>query len=287
MWNFNFIEVKSRMIYFNWPKAGFLFLVALLLICCDTIWEDRSKCSCYLSLDLAECRGKSDLLQIWYYNSEDSLVLKDTADLSNSLFYEAALPRGLIRYHVWGGIQNMEVTEESGSKTMIMQIKGREFGPLYRFDGMVNTDCEEAYDAVQLRKEYAKLGIIFKNVPDKFERALKIRILCGTSGYCTDGTFAEHSTYMESEINSNKPVEFILGRQLSTKKIKLLLFSCSEGDTEEQIGEIEIGEMLFKAGYEMKEREVKDIELTIDFSASSIKITVEDWSITKEVDIEL
>src|SRR5574344_47962 len=268
-------------------KALLLFMIALLEFSCDTIWESRSGCPCYLSLDISDCRGKSDTVQIWYYNSGDSLVLNDTADLSNSLLYEAPLPRGGIRYHVWRGIQKTEVTEERLEKPMIMQIAGKEFGQIYRFDGRVNTNCEETNDAVKMKKEYARLKILFKNLPDKFENAVKTRVLCETSGYYIDGKFAESSTYMAREMSNNMPLVFIIGRQLHAEAIKLLLFVHREQGEELQIGEIEIGKMLLNGGCDMKEEEISDVELIVDFSASSVTRKVEDWSVTEEVDIEL
>lgn len=271
-WNINSLQI-----------AALLFLLFTVLSC-DTIWEDRSKCPCYVKLNFSDCINKADLLQIWYYNSKDSLVRKDTVNLNASLQYEVALPRDAIRYYVWGGIDMMEVIDGKG---LIMQIKGKDYGCMYRYNGLMDTDCEETGDTVKLKKEFSRINVLFKNVPEGFEDELFARLECGTSGYFVDALPMNHDTYIEHGKINYKPLEFIVGRQWNMEPVALMLLRNNKNGEREVIGKIEIGKILKNSGYDMREENLKDMEIVMDYSASTMSITIDDWVVIPPVEIQL
>ena len=271
-------------------------ITCLLLLCSCTpeIWEDRSGCPSWFSLDFSKVDPNIKQLHIWFTDSDSGeMLLVDTVYSSQyDNYYEVELPRmDNLKCFVWGNINsNTILTEENSLNTSLRKKDGMSSDSLYYYGSKhINTRKEFVFDTVRFNKEFATVDFIMKGRPQKGDD-IHIEVESTTPGQYIDRRFLQGPAYIavDDKVNleGNSLFRFRLNRQERLEDMVVKILGTVEGIPVE-IDRFPLGEFLKKSNYTMTTIDLKDVTVTLDLSFNFITIKIEDWSTTYPVDIEI
>lgn len=276
-------------------------------VSCSTVEESRSDCPCLLSIDCSYISKGVENVQIWLFDADGSLMLKDTVGKDEfGTKRVIKVKRGTLFCYAWGNIGRATVCTELFSKSTFLEKKGAESADsLFFFDGRIEARGEDAVVSVMPYKEFATVYLSFEGVGN--EEVIESVLVCPSGGFFVTGNNVEKQSvtsgstgdaivaipksidYLSKKsvnsITALNSLNFRMLRQKSTEGIVLRLKILS-GGKEEDAGVFELGKYLKEAGYDMSDKNLKDIDLKINISAMSAIVTVGDWSIEAPVTIE-
>lgn len=240
-------------------------LTMLFLSGCTSIFEERSDCPCYVTLDLSRTNPSIERLELWFFSSDGKLLAMDTLYSEEyKAPYNIELKRGMIGCHIWGNFNT---------------------DSLYYGAGSLDATGESLYKEVEVCKEYAEITLTLNG--GEGDGCLSSRISCPTSGREIDGRFIEREKTIEGEKSfdskGNLLFRYRIIRQNSMERMKLLMSRYSPQGAE-VVESLELGVLLSGIGYDMESKNLKDIVISMDMSFTSLKIVVEPWD-EKESDI--
>ncbi|MBQ7772469.1 MAG: FimB/Mfa2 family fimbrial subunit [Bacteroidales bacterium] len=268
--------------------------ISLLSSCTPGIWEDRSDCPGWFSLDYSQVDPNIEQLHIWFTdNSTGEVLFKDIVPSSAyQTYYEIQLPRtDNLRYYVFGNITSATtITEEPTLNTSIVKKEKLSADSLYyQASDIISTRQEFTYDTVRLHKEFANVDFIMRGTPKKGDD-IHIDAYGTTAGLYIDRRYipGQMTTSVEDKVTAegNSLFRFRLMRQENIEDLMLKITGTVAGIPVE-IEEFPLGEFLKKANYNMLSDDLKDVTVTMDMSFNFINIKIEDWSSTYPVDIEI
>lgn len=275
---------------------GTAFITCLLLLCSCTpeIWEDRSGCPSWFSLDFSEVDPNIKQLHIWFTdNDSGEMLLVDTVYSSQyDNHYEVELPRvDNLKCYVWGNINsNTILTQTNSVNTSLIKRDNASSDSLFFYgSNPMTTRKEFVYDTVRLNKEFATIDFIMTGRPQKGDD-IHIAVECTTPGQYIDRRFLQGTAYIavDDKVNleGNSLFRFRLNRQERLEDLVVKILGTVEGIPVE-IDRFPLGEFLKKSNYTMTTIDLKDVTVTLDLSFNFITIKIKDWSTTYPVDIEI
>ena len=125
---------------------GYLMLAMFLGSC--TVYENRDGCPSYLAVDLREVDNTIKEWQMWLFDEDGTLLLKDTIyRRSYQEPYLLDVPRlNNVKCLMWGNMRNATRIEENySSRTYIEKMPGVWADSLYFFEKTVSTKGENSY----------------------------------------------------------------------------------------------------------------------------------------------
>lgn len=249
------------------------------------IKEDRSKCPCRISL----CMNKIDRdiikrIDIMVADRSGKIVYYDTLHRESlSSEYRFQLPREDYSLYVWGNITHK--TEVGIEKRSLMISDECDADHYYFHSSPIYASGEECSISIEMAKRHSKIKVTLTGAQEENEKELELVVGSGTGGYTADGdiivrkrTFSpkrerngkdedSSPTYLFSAIREKKPSDLV---------IKVLYRG-------KEIISYPIGDVLYEMGRDISADEYEDVEVTIDFSYSTIKIEIMDWVTTDEI----
>lgn len=275
---------------------GTTLITCLLLLCSCTpeIWEDRSGCPSWFSLDFSKVDPNIKQLHIWFTDSDtgEMLLVDTVSSYQYENYYEVELPRiDNLKCYVWGNINsNTILTQENNVNSSLMKKDNVSCDSLYFYSSKhINTRKEFVYDTVRLNKEFATIDFIMTGRPQKGDDIF-IEVECTTPGQYIDRRFLQGVTTIavEDKVNleGNSQFRFRVMRQERLEELVVKILGTVEGIPVE-IERFPLGEFLIKSNYTMTTFDLRDVTVTLDLSFNFVNIKIDDWVSTYPVDIEI
>lgn len=258
--------------------------VALFLSSC--ILEERGNCPTYLTLDLTETPTEVNSLYL-ILQYRDGYTFKDTVYQEEfGREYEAAVPRGAATLAAYGNISNM--LYDDGYVT----AEGDPADDIYTYFTSVDYNGDLSTGKVNLSKN--NIGFTFKVLGEvKGSEGLLLEITGENIGYTNTGELVEGPFlhHPESTHNPTPDEDYYLFRSRITRQngegaVLLKLYTRYPPSKEMvQILEISLTEKLREAGIDMADGELKDINITVDYSKSTITISVDNFENMDDIEL--
>lgn len=266
----------------------------LLCSCTMEIWEDRSQCPCWFSIDFSEVDPNIEQLQLWFVNEmTGEFIAKDTvysADYKS--FYEFKLPRiDRLKLYAWGNIASgTQVNEEYSISTSLIKKDGVSADSLFFYESKeIATHGEFGYDTVRLNKEFANIDFILLDRPQSGDD-IYINVISSTAGQYIDQRFipGKSDIYCDDQETSdgNTLFRFRIMRQEVLEDLQVVI-GGRVADVDVIMEKIPLGEFLKKSNYSMATKDLKDVTVKVNLSYNFVTIQIEDWQSTYPVDIEI
>ena len=271
-------------------------ITCLLLLCSCTpeIWEDRTKCPSWFSLNFSKVDPNIKQLHIWFTdNDSGEMLLVDTVYSSQyNNYYEVTLPRvDHLKCYVWGNINSSTVvTEDNSVNTSLTKKDNVSSDSLFFYcSEPMSTRKEFVYDTVRLNKEFANIDFILTGIPQNGDD-ISIDVECSTKGQYIDRRFIPGQSHIlvndKGTIDGNSLFRFRLSRQENLEELTVRIQGIVD-DKDILIESFPLGEFLIKSNYNMTTIDLKDVTVTLDLSYNLVKIKIEDWFTSHVLDIEI
>lgn len=251
-----------------------VLLAALFLGFVSCIKEDRTECPCYLVLDMSEIDGSAfgqvelDVLSTGGFLHSD--ILKDVYPAD----YTVKVPRCGVVVTAFCS-ENVKFDPERGFSV----AKGQPFPQLWMHGSRVDTDVDVARDTVRLRKSFSRLTIHL--LSDGEPIPFSIGIDSPVCGYAPDGRLEEGAFYVSLEPDSKGDCSVCVPRQ---RDDSMGLSLIDSGDV---VRRFALGHYIEESGFDWSSPDLQDIELTVDFSRTSVSFVIRNWEITHEFYVEI
>ena len=271
--------------------------VAFCLASC-TIFEERSGCPCYLTVDFSKVDKGIREWQLWLFDDDGGLMYKDTVyRRSYSSPYVVQVPRNRqVQCFMWGNARGATILEEAySSSTLLLKKEGLPADSLFFYADTIDTWKEDGLMSVSPRKEFATIDIYIYGWAE-IDFVAEMELLCDSRGFYVGGDF------YPDKISVQMPVTGIddyythfsgrMLRQHDTENIKLSLI-LKQKEIDGKIGkelvnqEIPIGMFLEANGYDMQNPILQDIRMELDYSYSNITVRTDDWEATYRLEEEI
>lgn len=263
-----------------------------VVISCNSIKEDRSKCPCWCSVDFSLVDSSIESLHLWFFDNTGRLLCRDTVySWEYDDFYEVELNRGDVRCYIWGNLlDNTLLNDNSTLSSSLLKAEKCDADPLYFYSKIIDAGGESCCDTVAMKKEHTVVDIQLKGGYSA-ENGVYMKLKGGTLGHYVNGSFIRESfyTYSYPQRNDSKELcffRFILMRQEVLEELYMTIYTMCDGK-EVAIKDCPLGKWLVTSGYDMKAEELSDVSLILDISLGFVSISAEDWKTTVPVKIEL
>jgi len=261
--------------------SGIIKLLLLLpaLSCCS-VKENRNDCSAWLSIcsdgNIADSFSGNLLFNI--SGRRNKLIDRSQRNFEQFIHSNAVfeVPRHeQIRTVAFGGIDKMQLGENA-----LTIVAGNACDSLYKLQGSVIVDGDEYMMKTSINKEFATCTINFLSKDDK----TYIRLKGNIDGYgLYDGEPHRGLFLVRPVFDGNDSFSCRIPRQ--TDESLELELCRSEDDS--LIHSFHIGKTIMAMNYDWKDKNLKDIKLSIDFTASKILVTIEEWTVAMNVKLNL
>ncbi|MBE6246336.1 MAG: hypothetical protein E7110_02835 [Bacteroidales bacterium] len=275
-------------------RFAIMCLVTILCSCTPGIFEDRSACPSWFSLDCSSVNTDIEQLHIWFTDENTGKVLlKDTIYSSEyRTHHEVMLPRiDALRYYVFGNIKSSSTVTDDMTLNSSIVKKGKVSSDslYYQASEKISTHGEFIYDTVKLHKEFATMDFIMDSTPQKGDD-IHIDVYGTTAGLYIDRRHVPGNMSISVEdretTDGNSLFRFRIMRQENIEDL-LIKITGTVDNTPVKIEDFPLGEFLKKANYNMQSDDLKDVTITMDMSFNFVSIKIENWTSTYPVDIEI
>ena len=229
-------------------------LLVLLLSC---VKEDRSSCPCVLVISTEKTADSSAVFSVYLSSGEEAVA--DSLDAGKE--YRKAVSRGLLYATVASGDGGYY---EPG-KGIVIPF-GSDSPPVFLWSKPVKAFGETVSRSAVLSKSYCRVRM--KLVPSG--GGLTFTVRGGIAGFDLDGNPVEGPFECTAHRSEDGFLECLLPRQ---KDNSLMMDVRSEGVL---LRTFALGEILARAGYSWRDRDLKDISLEVSCSAN---VLISDFSI--------
>ena len=285
----------------SWPALRYRFVIPAFLFIhlsalsgCSGIFEDRSDCPCYLTLLLDGCDpSRVRNLHVWLFDSSGDILRRDTlygGEYGNG--YRVLVKRDMVECRVWGNITEATyIRKDMRPEAILLKKQTLSADSLFFYGSGIHTEGEEVSAKVVLRKEFLTVKVLLKNAAET-GYPVGMQILSGSEGLDINGKpvagTGVTAAFPEPGEGEEPEYRFRLLRQEECAGIRLLITDgpMDQTGSSEVLKEYPLGEWLVQNGYDMKAENLSDVEIEIDFSASLITVSAEDWRETYPVDVE-
>ena len=236
--------------------------LAALVSC--SVKEDRSDCPCYLEVDLSYARAESVQLRGWTSREvfSDAIPAK-----SFKAFHEYMVPRGQVRVTAIGN--TFELVPQGYALTI---EEGHQMDSLFACSDLVDTQGEIARNEVLLRKNFATIGIDFKDEDDG--RTAYDLLVSGTVFGVDIRTLEPVDGRFRCEpdpVEEGRGYSFRVPRQ-KDESLKLTLSYAGK-----PLEVIDLGYLIARSGFDWNSADLGDVSILCDLPAHTFTITVKEW----------
>ena len=250
------------------PAAAFLIVLAASSC---SVKEDMSGCDAFVELDLSKvpytylCEEDYDVLQVNAFSLDkfDNLSLMTEDRVSEAVL---RVPRGKAEVSAFCGAEDYYSPE-----TGMIIPEGRASPELYLYHSSLELDGERVRDVVVLRKSFCRLRVHFKNSQD-----FGLSVEGNVDGYDLRWRPHEGRFTCAMKRKADGVYEIVLPRQ----KDNTLSLNVIEG--RKVIKGFALGKVMAESGYDWDAVELEDIELTVDYAASTAVVNTSLWKEIKE-----
>lgn len=250
---------------------GLMLLSAFFLMSCS-VKEDRTDCPCCLHLDFSGT-DTTAVPQVQLYLSDGLQYISDKMVYASDFMPEIVLevPRTGLYVNVYAGAVGL-LEPDAG----LVIPYGHECPRLYSYSAEIDTRCEKACAKVDLRKNHCVMSItIIKN--DELDYGLHVKgNVCGydAAGEPVPGAFS----YVPAAETDGR-YRTVLPRQVDSS----LILEVDDGT--EVLKNFALGEYIAAGGYDWTAQDLEDVDVTIDWAQTVVKLKVQGWDWVREYEI--
>ena len=229
-----------------------------------SIKENRTVCPCRLILDISSVSMEEMAPVTLSVLSETGYVYHETFSDSDSPRDRVIdVPRTELSVMAWSGYKDL-MTDDG-----LVIPEGQDCPPVYIHSSKVSASGELVRDTVCLRKNHCMLNISFKDTDMPYGLILKGNV----SGYDREGqpTAGEFHVPLTVQTTSVSSIEVCLPRQIGND----LYMDVSDGEGKYRT--FHLSEYMAAAGYDWTEPDLKDLDLLLDYTLTSITMMIQGW----------
>lgn len=236
------------------------------------IWEDRTDCPCWLSIDFSECEGHTDKVSVRCF-TDDVEQFSDTVRIDPPLAseYEREVKKGNIFVTYWYGTD----VDAAQPSNLVSVPYGQQAPRLMSGRSSLFFDGEFGHDCAHVNKQHTVITCDFGNYQGAVGGTMHIDAECNSFDV---GTFApgKGPFYCTMTQISADPIvyEACLLRQIAGSVIRIEFKSQSQSYPS---WSFRLDEVLDEIEYDWTETDLKDVYVKV--IGKSIEISVEDMSV--------
>lgn len=242
--------------------TSILLTSMLLLVSGCSVKEERGACPCRLFLDLSSVDFSVRSPVSLFVTDEDAVICGEILSPEEHT-YEADVPRAELDIIAWSGARDY-VTEQGFAIPL-----GYDCPPVYIHSSKVIASGEVVRDTVVLRKNHCVLTINFMET----EELCALTLRGAVAGFDGRGNPrpGEFSVCRELDAISALPAKVILPRQIGDP----LYLDVTEASG--RVKTFPLHDYIAAAGYDWSEPDLKDLDLTLNYTLTSVSLVVLGW----------
>ncbi len=258
-------------------RFGLTAVLLFTLLSCS-VKEDRSLCSCRLTVDLSSCTGAGDLIRIRVLTA-DEIIERDFIPGEDSPYYEIPVSKGSCSLEAFLCPQGLQAG--SGG---ISVAPGESCPELYAFCSSFQAAGETAGQKVELHKQFSQITLVLEDSPWDNPGCV-FEVTAPSAGISLPEMDAAGGGF-RFQVPYSGPGQrlFRLPRQKAGDAERILL-ELTAPDGYHQT--IELGRMLLEAGFDWNAQDLSDATLSIRGGEVSLEITGADWEIHNISPVEI
>lgn len=251
-----------------------------------SVKEDRDSCPCSLRLDLTDVFDNADGRLLLTVCGKDGFWLCDTLDAMHPgrdaggrVFHTVHVPREELRVDVYSPCEAVtDVRRGYRPEGTCARI--------WKYSETLVAEGEVVERTVALRKEYCSLSVTLAGnggVAPPFS----LVFVSNVDGYLPGGGLS-HGLYEERVDPPGSRCTVNLLRQGDASLMMETVPYGSGGVAGSGVGPMRsfaLGEYLSASGYDWDAPDLEDVEMSLDFASTSIRISTEKWTRTVEFDV--
>ena len=244
-----------------------LALCAAILLSC-TVKEDRTECPCFLTVDLggvesAALMGKGVDSLIVQVQAEGDFYVREAFHLRDNVQeYTVAVPK--TRTDVLVACTSGRFVSDAGGLHI---PEGSECPVLYLSADSFVADAGEMRRTASVHRNYCVLTVSMKASFNAKPRPYRITLEGNVSGYLMDGS-PEQGFFSYASSSSGGPC-------------RLRIPDSGE------VRSFSVGEYILESGYDWNAPDLEDIDVEMDFSRSSLTVSISKWKKTLSFEITI
>ena len=259
-------------------KKSYCALIFSLLTSIMCLWgcsvkEDRDACPCDLILDLSEMDMDCyEDLRV-FITDEFGPVYKSYSDFTDFWpEYGFSVPRSVLTVNVCSG--------EGGCFDDLKGVLipyGEECPRIFMYSSAVDARCEAVREIVNLNKNHCVVDLYLENdaADSRYELCLKGNVC----GYGMNGQPVQGEFSFRPDGNPDRGYRACLPRQSDTS----LMLEIDDGS--EVLKTFSLGEYIVAGGYDWTAPDLEDITVHINWTLTSVILTVSSWDWIYECEI--
>lgn len=249
------------------PFLNSLILFLSVVLCGCSMRLDRTECPCYVSLKV---QTDTDCMAVFFNESGEIIERKEiSAEQLCSGDNYTMVKKGYIHVSVFCGHRHMVLSDS----LVISRGDIDYIGPVMacRLDG--DATGESLILEGTLDKQYADINVTFIYKGEE-EFPYYSDLYCSYGSFdCVSLKGCGGRMHLKNEVEDLSTIFRIL-RQNDDTELRLIL---ERWDTEKIDFNINITELLVKAGYDWQKKDLDDIKFIVDCGKASITINIDDW----------
>lgn len=258
-------------------SSVFLWIWVVALSAACSVKEDRTTCPCILILDFNRVdRDILDSLSLSVANADGLLCREVVHGDSYGEEYRIAVPKGRVGVNVYSFLEKDGYATLDADGAAMVISEGSECPSVYLCSVGIEALGETHREEIDMSKNFCRLSIsMVSDGPCPFI----LEINGNVSGYGSDGQPMDGVFHFVPDTDENGGCCVRIPRQ---KDCSLMLRLSDEDGV---LRDFAIGEYIVEAGYDWTEKDLKDIEVIIDYAKASITFIVAEWEETISFDV--
>lgn len=236
------------------------------------IWEDRTDCPCWLSIDFSECEGATEKVSVRCF-TEGEEQFSDTVRIDPPLAseYEQEVKKGNVSLTYWFGTD----VDASQTSNLVSVPYGQQAPPLMAGRSTLFLDGEFGHDCAHVNKQHMTITCDFGSYHGAQGGSMSIVADCNSLDV---GTFAPGKGPFSCSMDkiSDTPIVYraCLLRQTPDSVIRMAFTSATPSLPSWSFS---LGEVLDEMGYDWTEADLRDVYVQV--IGKTIQVSVEDMGV--------
>ncbi len=245
--------------------SGILTLSLIVLLCAScSVKEDRDVCPCRLVLDMNDVDTSVVKYAELVVRTSEGFHFTDTLSVEDFVEgYALEVPREVIGVGLYCGASGY--VDQSGGLGIEY---GDECPPVYMYSSVFEAEGETVVREVSMNKNHCIMTI---HVESEKTFPFKLEAKGCVDGYELGGMPSVGEFMYAMYVNESGECRMILPRQ----KDDSLVLEVNDGT--DVLKSFALGEYLAASGYDWSADDLMDVTVTLDYSLTRLKISVEGW----------
>lgn len=253
-------------------KSFLFFAVLATLACSCSVLEDRGRCPAFLHLVLDDGNAVCDSVFLLVRTPSDILLQQvvHREDYADDIIVQV-----LDRDTVYVNVMDRSISPMfyGVSSQMLTIPEGYQCPQVYMYASAVAFPRDEVCDSVRVHKNYCGVSMAFSSAA--FAR-YDIVVSGNVQGYDMAGEPSEGLFEYAPFVDDPSVCYFRLPRQIDDSLV--LRISSPNG----YVRNFALGHYISQSGYDWTKSDLDDLVISVDYAATTINITINDWVVSEE-----